>query len=105
MARTKRRQSCRYDYAFLLTDYEHDGQVFRRFLHDPHSSEGIRILAKYHSDRYVGIRSTAPRPYCRFHSKKIKGTNNATLRKWLRNPDTEPVFQDNHLHGAGWHWW
>jgi hypothetical protein len=34
-----------------------------------------------------------------------KGRNDRMLRRWLSDPDFDPVFRARHNHDANWNWW
>ncbi len=105
MARTYRRRHCRHEYVWLLVDWQWERNVLIRRHIDPHSAVGRLLLARYHSDAQAGCSKGPPRWYCRVDSRRIKHGNERLLRRWLRNPDVEPVFQDTHYHNARWSWW
>lgn len=105
MARTYRRQHCRHEYPYVLTDWQWDQNVLVRRQIDWHSIVGRRLLARYHSDAYVSLGMGAPRWYRRIDSRRIKYRNERILRRWQRKPDFDPVFQNKHYHNASWSWW
>lgn len=107
MARTIRRRAFWRDIAFALVDYQFDGHVLHRFEHSPHSVEGRRRLARYHSDAGSGsaLGAGAPRWFTRLDSRAIKARNKTALARWLRLDDHDPVFQDKHYRNGQWEWW
>ncbi|WP_455233303.1 hypothetical protein [Geopseudomonas aromaticivorans] len=107
MARTTRRRAAWRDIAFALVDYQHDGRTLVRFEHSPHSPEGRRRLARYHSDAGSGstLGAGAPRWWTRLDSRSIKARNKTVLARWLRLQDYDPVFQDHHFRNGQWEWW
>ena len=61
MSRTYRRRGARHDYDWMLHDYRWVGGMLVAFLIDRPSKEGRRAIARFHSDAYWTLRSTAPR--------------------------------------------
>ncbi len=59
MSRTYRRRGERHDYAWVLRDYRSFGGALVPFLIDPRSTEGRRAIARFHSDAFWTLRSTA----------------------------------------------
>ena len=104
MARTYRRQRCRYQYPAVL----HESTGLYPFVCIPvdrHSRQGRALLARYHADHYSGSGGCAPRWYCRYDSRRVKNRNRKVLQRWLRCPDHDPVFQDAHFHNASRSYW
>lgn len=66
MSRTYRRRGERHDYDWVLRDSRWINGVLTPFRIDPRSREGRRAIARFHSDAYWTLRSTAPRWYRRF---------------------------------------
>jgi hypothetical protein len=104
MARTWRRQRCRYEYPSVL--YELRGLYPYDYIPvDRHSRQGRTLLARYHADQASGHGGCAPRWYCRYDSRRVKNRNREMLHRWLRGPICDPVFQDKHFHNASWSYW
>jgi len=105
MSRTYRRRGQRQDYAWVLLDHRWASGVLISFLSDARSKEGRRAIARFHSDAHWTLRSTAPRWYRRAFDHRIRSANTRQLRRWLNDPDYDPVFQTRHRHNANWSWW
>lgn len=105
MSRTYRRRGARHDYDWVLRDYRWLDGALVPFLIEPHSKEGRRAIARFHSDACWTLRSTAPRWYRRIFDHQLRTLNTRQLRRWLNDPDYNPVFQARHRHNANWSWW
>jgi len=105
MSRTFRRRRHRYDYRSALLDFDAPGPLWSRKLIERNSSEGRRGIARFHSDAYFSARSPAPRWYRREFDHRLRTRNDRELRRWLADPDYDPVTQARHLHRANWSWW
>ena len=104
MARTFRRKQERHEYSWVLHDW-----VFRhRYGHwvqlDPISQAGRRAIARFHSDGMVTMRGSAPRWFRKVSDRRIRTGNDRILRRWLADPEFDPVFQAWHKHEANWSW-
>lgn len=104
MSRTYRRRRHRYEYRWVLRDWA-DAPFFSPLLIDPRSNEGRRALARFHSDNEITLRSTAPRWYRKTFDRRLRTFNDKQLRRWLANPEYDPVMQARHRHCANWSWW
>jgi len=62
-------------------------------------------VARFHPDAYWTLRSTAPRWYRRIFDHRLRMLNIRQLRRWLDDPDYDPVFEVRHRHSADWAWW
>jgi len=105
MSRTYRRRGERHDYESVLRDYRWVNSTPIAFRIDAHSREGRRAIARFHSDACWTLRSTAPRWYRRIFDHRLRTLNARQLRRWLKNPSYDPVFQVRHRHSASWSWW
>ena len=105
MSRTYRRRGERHEYRWVLRERSDATPWWAHALLDPHSKEGRRALARFHSDAEVTIGSSAPRWYRRVFDHELRTTNDRELRRWLADPCYDPVFQVRHLHRANWSWW
>jgi hypothetical protein len=105
MSRTYRRRDARYDYYWvLLSDDDPDEPFWHRTWLDPRSKKGRRALARFHSDKEVTM-GPAPHWYRRLHTRRLRAFNRRILRNWTREPESEPVFINNHRHNANSEWW
>jgi hypothetical protein len=105
MSRTCRRRRHRYEYRWVLCDRENSPLFGAPLLLDRHSQAGRRAIARFHSDNEVTMRSTAPRWYRKVFDRRLRTFNDRQLRRWLADPDYDPVFEPNHRHSANWAWW
>jgi hypothetical protein len=105
MSRTYRRCGERHGYAWVLRDYRWVNGALVPFPIDPRSREGRRAIARFHSDAYWTLRSTAPRWYRRIFDHRLRTANDKQLRRWLYGADYDPVFEVRHRHNANWSWW
>ncbi|MGH8745797.1 MAG: hypothetical protein ACREUK_04825 [Burkholderiales bacterium] len=105
MSRTYRRRGERHDYDWVLRDSRWINGVLVPFWIDPRSKEGRRAIARFHSDAFWTLRSTAPRRYCRVFDHRQRTLNTRQLRRWLDDPNYDPVFDIRHRHCANWAWW
>lgn len=109
MSRTVRRKKFRYNYGWVLRDYEivPDEASFRlkRITLDRHSREGRKRIARYHSDHGFGdyAHATAPRWYRRRLNRRNDRREEQALHRWRRNPDCEPVLLPRRRE-ASWYW-
>ncbi len=105
MARTFRRKQHCYEYRWVLRDWD-STQSFGHWIRlDPHSKSGRKALAFFHSDKQKTISGAAPRWYRKVFDHRIRTANHRALRRYLADPDYDPVFQDWHKHSANWSWW
>ena len=105
MSRTYRRRGERHDYEWILLDYRRvNGALIPRLI-DARSKEGRRAIARFHSDAYWTLRSTAPRWYRRIFDHRLGTLDARQLRRWLDDPDYDPVFEVRHRYNANWSWW
>lgn len=105
MARTFRRKAERYDYDWVLHDRESDLPHWYRVLLDPRSKDGRKAIARFHSDKSVTMSGSAPHWYRKVSDGRIRTANDRMLRRWLNDPQFDPVFRDWHKHDANWSWW
>jgi len=105
MSRTYRRRRHRYDYRWVLRDWNADAPFGARVLLDRHSRDGRRAIARFHSDAETTMRSGAPRWYRRAFDHRLRTRNDGQLRRWLMDADYDPVFEIRHRHCADWAWW
>jgi len=105
MSRTYRRRRQRYEYRWVLRDWEADVPFGTAVLLDLHSPEGRRAVARFHSDSEITLRSSAPRWYRKVFDRRLRTFNDKQLRRWLADPDYDPVMQVRHRHCANWSWW
>lgn len=105
MSRTYRRRGQRHEHVWVLRDYRWVGGALVPRLIEASSNEGRRAIARFHSDAYGTLRSTAPRWYRRVFDHRLRTLNREELRRWLDDPGHDPVFQVRHRHTANWSWW
>ena len=105
MSRTLRRKNQQHDYDWVLIDWN------SRFLgvqyphHDSKLALGQKAIARYHSDSQVKMGCTAPRSYRKAYDHRLRTQNNRQMRKWLEDPEFDPVFEAYHRHDANYSWW
>jgi len=63
MSRTYRRRGQLHDYDWVLRDYRWINGPLVPFWIEARSKEGRRAIARFHSDAFWTLRSTAPRWY------------------------------------------
>ena len=105
MSRTYRRRGERHDYGWVLRDCRWVDGTMVPFHVDARSKEGRRAIARFHSDAYLTLRSTAPCWYRRIFDYRLGIFNARQLCRWLDDPDYDPVFEVRHRHNANWSWW
>lgn len=105
MARTFRRKREHHEYRWVLHDWASDLDYGHRVQHDPRSKAGRKAIARFHSDKSVTMSGSAPRWYRKVSDGRIRTTNDRMLRRWLNDPQFDPVFRDWHKHDANWSWW
>lgn len=105
MARTLRRKGERHEYDWVLRDWESGRPYWHRVQIDPRSKAGRKAIARFHSDKTVTMSGSAPRWYRKVSDHRIRTVNARVLRRWLDDPQFDPVFQDWHKHDANWSWW
>ncbi|HWQ38417.1 MAG TPA: hypothetical protein VNM24_07365 [Burkholderiales bacterium] len=105
MSRTYRRRGQRHDYDWVLREYRWVDGVLVPYFIDPRSKEARRAIARFHSDAYCTLKSTAPRWYRSILDHRLRTVNARQLRRWLNDPGYDPVFEARHRHCANWAWW
>lgn len=97
MSRTLRRRNCRHKYWWVLRD---PSVFFSRCetMLDPVSPAGRRALALYHSDNHQP--GTLPQWWRRACKANVKTKHERMIRRWLNNPEFDPVFVPRH--NKGW---
>ena len=105
MARTFRRKKARYEYRWVLYNWTTPYFAGPPVQIDPRTTAGRKALARFHSDKSVSLGSSAPRWYRKIFDHRIRTGNDRMLRRWLANPEFDPVFRTSHKHGANWSWW
>ncbi|MFQ1065100.1 hypothetical protein [Bordetella trematum] len=107
MSRTYRRRNIRHEYSDVLRAYSFavDPPAFVPL--DRHSKEGRRLLARFHADAYtsMSLRSSAPRAFRKGYKRRTEHHNQRMMRRWLADPDFDPVFHVRHRHAANYDWW
>jgi len=103
MSRTYRRRRQYHDYCWVLFDWQVGTPVGA--LLDPRSREGRRAIARFHSDNEVTMGGAAPRWYRKVFDRRLRTFNDKQLRRWLGDPDYDPLVQVRHRHAANWSWW
>jgi hypothetical protein len=107
MSRTYRRRRERHEYRWVLRDFFFDpvhGSVVRVSL-DRHSPTGRRAIARFHTDAEFTMRSGAPAWYRRIFDHRLRTLNDRELRRWLADPQYDPLQQVRHRHSANGAWW
>lgn len=99
MSRTVRRKNERWDYGWVLRDWDGRGAV------DRHSWEGRRRIARYHSDAGTGglYMDSAPRWYRRAQNKKVWRAEERAVRRWMSGIDIE-IPSRIQVSNASWFW-
>ena len=105
MSRTFRRKRERHEYYWVLNDWDFSLSFGHRVLLDLHSKPGRKAIARFHSDKAVTMGSSAPRWYRKISDHQIRTGNDRMFRRWLNNPEFEPIFRVWHKHEANWRWW
>jgi len=107
MSRTYRRLPQRYEYRWVLRDWEAAVPPGTAVLFDSNSPEGRRAIARFHSDsdRKITVHSAAPHWYRKVFDRRLHTFNDKQLRRWLADPGYDPVMQVRHRHCANWSWW
>ena len=105
MARTFRRKRERHEYYWVLHDWESRLPFGHWVQLDPRSKAGRKAIAHFHSDKTVTMRGSAPRWYRKAFDHRIRSANDRMLRRWLADPEFDPVFRAWHNHDANWSWW
>lgn len=107
MSRTFRRMGVRHTYRWVLQVWVPSDAVSGLPGHwaplDPRSPAGRKALARYHSDNRASSRP--PRWFCRAVDHEIRTDNDRMLRRWLADPEFDPVFRAWHHHEACWYWY
>ena len=105
MAHTFRRKRERHEYYWVLHDWEFRVSRGHWVQLDPRSKAGRKALARFHSDKIVTMGGSAPRWYRKVSDHRICTGNDRMLRRWLADPEFDPVFRAWHHHDANWSWW
>ena len=105
MSRTYRRLDQRYERHWALKQLVWVAGRYKPVWIEPESAEGRRALARYHSDSGIVIHGGVPQWFRRIFKRSQKNANARELRRWLANPDYEPVIEVQHRHSAQWAWW
>ena len=105
MARTFRRKRERHEYYWVLHNWESRAPFGHWVPLDPQSKAGRKAIARFHSDKSVTMGGSAPRWYRKVSDHRIRTTNDRMLRRWLGDPEFDPVFRTWHNHDANWSWW
>ena len=105
MSRTIRRKRERHEYYWVLHDWESRLPRGHWVQLDPRSEAGRKAIALFHSDKSVTMGSSAPRWYRKVFDHRIRTGNDRMLRRWLADPEFDPVFRAWHKHDANWSWW
>jgi hypothetical protein len=94
MSRTLRRRNCRHAYRYVLNDRSVEALL------DPVSPAGRWALALYHSDNHWTC--PIPRGWRRACKANVKTQHERMIRRWLDDPEFDPVFVQRH--DKGWFW-
>jgi len=107
MSRTYRRRGERHEYRWVLRDWIFDPASYRitPYLIDPHSPEGRRAIARFHSDAEFTIKGGVPHWFCRIFKRRLRNADSRELLRWFADPDYSPLMQPRHRHSAKWAWW
>ncbi|WP_143070812.1 hypothetical protein [Polynucleobacter asymbioticus] len=105
MSRTMRRKNERYEYTWVLKDWDLYIKCGIRVQHDSRSSAGRKAIAIFHSDKQVTMGTSAPRWYKRLYDRRRRTRNNRVMKHWLDGKDFDPLFEARHRHEANWSWW
>lgn len=106
MSRTYRRRGARHEYSWVLREREWTaGGTLVTIRIEARSAQGRKAIARFHSDAHVTLGSSAPRWYRRIFDHRLRTLNARQLRRWLNDPEYDPVFQIRHRHCANWSWW
>lgn len=105
MARTFRRRHEQHEYGWVLRDQDSRIVAGHWPRLNPKSGAGRKAIARFHADATVTMRSVAPRWYRKVSDHRIRTHDERMLRRWMNNPDFDPVFRVWHMHDANWSWW
>jgi len=105
MSRTLRRKNQQHDYDWVLIDWRSRIPGVQYPRHDPRSALGQKAIARYHSESQVTMGITAPRSYRKAYDHRLPARNDRQMRKWLEDPEFDPVFEAYHRHDANYSWW
>ena len=105
MAHTFRRKRERHEYYWVLHDWASRFSRGHWVQLDPRSKAGRKALARFHSDKIVTMGGSAPRWYRKASDHRIRTGNDRMLRRWLADPEFDPVFRAWHNHEANRNWW
>ena len=92
MSRTRRRIGAEYRYILPSTDTT-----------VPMTDEDRLWVIRFHSDHYPKWGSP-PREFVRLYKRKMNRHNDRMLRRWLNDPEFDPVFDVKTYHRAQWAW-
>lgn len=95
MSRTFRRKDPAGDLYWLLTDYQPipGSRGYQRVKLDPRSIEGIKKLARYHSDSYDGFSEPGPAWFRNLMTERPqRREGKRELRKFMAKPDEYEVI-------------
>lgn len=114
MSKTIRRKNYSRDLWWVLRDWdfsEPEFNVGRRIRIDPHSKEGKKRLAKYHSDA-ASFMGNAPSWYCNIFQRTARQEARRQLHLFFNNPEDLDhntghmvMLDPKHHHSATWAWW
>ena len=105
MSRTYRRRGERHEYRWVLRDRSDATPWWAHALLDPHSKEGRRAIARFHSDAEVTMRGGVPHWFCRIFKRRQRNADSRELLRWFADPGHAPVMQSRHRHSAKRAWW
>ncbi|MHC8287437.1 hypothetical protein ACYZUD_11545 [Pseudomonas sp. XS1P51] len=88
MARTYRRLGCRYDYLFVLWEFE-PAEI------ESGSLKVRQRLAHFHSDHFASYRKRPPKCFRAVDDRKLRLSNRTALRNWVRYQDFELILRDS----------
>ena len=87
MARTYRRQGCRYDYFFALWDIEPE-------LFSSKTPAVRKRLARFHSDSFQSQREPPPKCFRKSIDRSLRSKNLMALALWTKYRDFELLLYD-----------
>ena len=87
MARTYRRQGCRYDYVFALWDIDLD-------LFSSQIPAVRKRLARFHSDSFQSQREPPPKRFRNVIDRSLRSKNLVALARWAKYRDFDLFFYD-----------
>lgn len=108
MSKTYRRTDAKgkHDYNWVLRDWQvlaYPSVHIVHSVHNPHSVEGKRRIARFHSDNgcFMG---NAPSWYCNVYQRSIRQEGRRQIHRFIRE-DAPVILERNHHHSATWSWW